>query len=341
MKFPWANTLLLALIAAELVSGFFGLVSGSPREWYFIVAHRVSGYGIIVILAWKGANVLFSLRWKRSATPRTASVALMALLAVTLALGFVWSFVGPFGWGWFSGVSWHIYVGAALVPILVWHSLYHTRGFPIGFWADRRTFLRLAALAVAAAAAWQAGELGAKVGGLSGARRRFTGSHEANSFSGNSFPLTSWLNDAPARVDPTSWRLTVGGAVEREFSLAYDELAADAETTATIDCTGGWYSTQVWRGVAVSDLLARSAPTDAASSVTFTSVTGYYRRFSMDEAAGYLLASHVGGETLAHGHGFPMRLVAPDKRGFEWVKWVVDVRVNETPKWLQPPLPIQ
>ena len=62
MKFPWANTLLLVLIAAELVSGFFGLVSGSPREWYFIVAHRISGYGIIVILAWKGANVLFSLR---------------------------------------------------------------------------------------------------------------------------------------------------------------------------------------------------------------------------------------------------------------------------------------
>ncbi len=342
MKFPWANTLLLVLIAAELVSGFFGLVSSSPREWYFIVAHRISGYGIVVILAWKGANVLFSLRWKRAAAPRTASVVLMALLAVTLALGFAWSFVGPFGWAWFSGVSWHIYVGAALIPLLVWHALYHTRGFPIGFWADRRTFLRLAALAVAATAAWQAGELSAKAASLSGARRRFTGSHEATSFSGNAFPLTSWLNDRPARVDPAAWRLTVGGAVERELSLGYDELsAADAETTATIDCTGGWYSTQVWSGVAVADLLARAGPTDAASSVTFTSVTGYYRRFSMAEAAGYMLASHVGGETLSHGHGFPLRLVAPDKRGFEWVKWVVDVRVNQTPKWLQPPLPIQ
>ena len=341
MKFPWANTLLLVLIAAELVSGFFGLVSSSPREWYFIVAHRISGYGIIVILAWKGANVLFSLRWKRSAAPRTASVVLMALLAVTLALGFAWSFVGPFGWAWFSGVSWHIYVGAALIPLLVWHALYHTRGFPIGFWADRRTFLRLAALAVAATAAWQAGELSAKAADLSGARRRFTGSHEAQSFSGNSFPLTSWLNDSPARVDPAAWRLTVGGAVERELSVAYDDLASEAETTATIDCTGGWYSTQVWRGVPVADLLARAGPTGAASSVTFTSVTGYYRRFSMAEASGYILASHVGDETLSHGHGFPLRLVAPDKRGFEWVKWVVDVHVNTTPKWLQPPLPTQ
>ena len=341
MKFPWANTLLLVLIAAELVSGFFGLVSSSPREWYFIVAHRISGYGIVVILVWKGANVLFSLRWKRSAAPRTASVALMALLAVTLALGFAWSFVGPFNWWLFSGVSWHIYVGGALVPLLVWHALYHTRGFPVGFWADRRTFLRLAALAVAAAAAWQVGELSAKAASLSGAQRRFTGSHEAISFSGNSFPLTSWLNDRPARVDPATWRLNVGGAVEREFSLGYDDLAAAAETTATIDCTGGWYSTQVWRGVAVSDLLARARPTSTASSVTFTSVTGYYRRFSMREADGYMLASHVGDETLSHGHGFPMRLVAPDKRGFEWVKWVVSIEVNESPKWLQPPLPVQ
>ena len=260
MKFPWANTLLLALIAVELVSGFFGLVSSSPREWYFIVAHRISGYGIVVILAWKGANVLFSLRWNRAAAPRTASVVLMALLAVTLALGFAWSFVGPFGFGWFSGVSWHIYVGAALIPLLVWHALYHTRGFPIAFWADRRTFLRLAALAVAATAAWQAGELSAKAASLSGAKRRFTGSHEARSFSGNAFPLTSWLNDSPARIDPAAWRLTVGGAVERELSLAYDDLVANAETTATIDCTGGWYSTQVWRGVAVADLLARAGP---------------------------------------------------------------------------------
>ena len=43
----------------------------------------------------------------------------------------------------------------------------------------------------------------------------------------------------------------------------------------------------------------------------------------------------------SHGHGFPARLVAPGKRGFEWVKWVTSIQVNESPKWLQPPLPLQ
>ena len=82
-------------------------------------------------------------------------------------------------------------------------------------------------------------------------------------------------------------------------------------------------------------------PSDDAASVTVRSVTGYYRKFSMREANSYIIATHVGGETLSHGHGFPARLVAHDKRGFEWVKWITEIEVNRTGKWLQPPLPLQ
>ena len=82
-------------------------------------------------------------------------MALLVLLLATLALGLAWSLAGPFSFWLFSGVSWHIYVGAALLPILIWHSLYHTRGFPIRFWADRRSFLRLAGLVAIGFAGWQ------------------------------------------------------------------------------------------------------------------------------------------------------------------------------------------
>ena len=342
MRFPWANTLLLILIVAELVGGFFGLVAGgSVDRAIFIQSHRVAGYGILVILVWKGANILFSLRGHRPAASRTASIVLLAALIVTLALGFTWSFVGPFRFWLFSGVSWHIYVGASLVPILVWHSIYHTRGFPVTYWAERRSFLKLTGIAALGIMSWQLGELGARLGSLSGAKRRFSGSYEANSFSGNDFPLTSWLNDSPPPVDMGQWQLTVQGAVRRDITLDYEDLVADSEMTATIDCTGGWFSTQVWRGMRVDDLLARAGLQEKAASVTFTSVTGYYRRFSLDEASNYLLATHVGDERLSHGHGSPLRLVAKGKRGFEWVKWVESIEVSESPKWLQPPLPLQ
>lgn len=345
MRFPWANTLLLVLILAELASGFFGLVSGSPDKAILMQTHRVAGYGILVILLWKSRVILFSLRKppvrRRSASPRTASLVLATLLAITLALGLAWSFTGPLSFAWFSGVSWHIYVGAALVPILAWHSLYHTRGFPLAFWADRRSFLRLTGLAVAGLALWQVGELAARLAQLSGGTRRFTGSYEAPTRAAGVFPVVSWLNDRPAAVDLSHWRLTIRGAVEREVDLGYGDIAPEAEVTATIDCTGGWYSTQTWRGLPVSSLLELASPTPRAVSVTFTSVTGYYRRFSLDEAGQYILATHVAGRELSHGHGFPARLVAPGKRGFEWVKWVEHIEVNESPKWLQPPLPLQ
>ena len=341
MRFPWANTLLLALIAAELVSGFFGLVSGSPDEAVFILTHRIAGWGIIVVLAWKTVNVLGSLRWHRNTTPRTASIVLAAALVATLALGFIWSFVGPVSFWLFSGVSWHIYVGGALVPILIWHALHYTRGVPLRFWADRRTFLRFAGLAIIGAALWRAGEVAASAGGLSGASRRFTGSYEAGSFTGNAFPLTSWLNDNPKRISADEWQLAVGGAVNTPLTFGYKEITSDSEITATLDCTGGWHSTQVWRGMPLAALLRKAQPAEDAASVTVRSVTGYYRRFSMAEADGYIVATLVGDKTLSHGHGFPARLVAPDKRGFEWVKWITDIEVNRTGKWLQPPLPLQ
>ena len=341
MKYPWANTLLLVLIAVELVSGFFGLVSGSPDEAIFILAHRISGWGIIAVLVWKLVNVVRSLRWPRSATPRIASIVLAIALTATLALGFVWSFVGPISFWLFSGVSWHIYIGGALVPILVWHALYHTRGFPLRFWADRRTFLRFAGLTIAGIALWRAGEVAASIGGLSGASRRFTGSYEATSYSGNAFPLTSWLNDNPRPIHEEKWQLIIGGAVANPVSLKYANLSPNKELTATIDCTGGWHSTQIWSGTPLSDLMEMVKPSDDAASVTVRSVTGYYRKFSMREANSYIIATHVGGETLSHGHGFPARLVAHDKRGFEWVKWITEIEVNRTGKWLQPPLPLQ
>lgn len=341
MRFPWANTLLLVLIVAELTSGFLGLISGSPDQAIFMQLHRVAGYGILVILFWKGGNILFSLRWRRAAAPRTASLVLLAILIVTLALAFTWSITGPFYFAGFSGVSWHINLGVALVPVLIWHSLYQRSGFPIRHWADRRFFVRLGGIAVMGLALGQLAELATRLGGLSGARRRFTGSYGMPVRTAGVFPVVSWLNDRPSPVDPGRWRLTLRGAVDREAVLSYQDLVPEAEVIATIDCTGGWYSTQVWRGVPVARLLEAAGPSLGAASVTFRSVTGYYRRFSLDEAHGYILATHVGGQSLSHGHGFPLRLVAPGKRGFEWVKWVELIEVNEGPKWLQPPLPLQ
>ena len=341
MRFPWANSLLLTFLAIELVSGFLGLTSGSENRAIHIQLHRIAGYGILITLAWKTANVLRSLKWPRPARVRSASIALSALLIACLATGVAWSLIGPYQWWIFSGVSWHIYIGALIVPLLLWHIWHMVRGFPIGFWVERRLFIQATGAFIVGLAAWQASEGIARAADLSGQNRRFTGSYKARDFSGNDFPRVSWLNDRPEPIDADEWRLKIFGAVHKDLELTYSALTGGAERAATLDCTGGWHSTQRWSGVQFADLMEEARPLDSARSVVARSVTGYYRKFSLDAAQEFLLATHVTGETLSHGHGYPVRLVAPGRRGYEWVKWVTEIEFSETPHWWQPPLPIQ
>ena len=61
------------------------------------------------------------------------------------------------------------------------------------------------------------------------------------------------------------------------------------------------------------------------------SVTGYRWSFDRDDASRLLLATHVGDQPLTHGHGAPVRLVAPGRRGFIWVKWVTRIELHDGP----------
>ncbi|MBW0091472.1 molybdopterin-dependent oxidoreductase [Pseudonocardia sp. KRD-184] len=159
-----------------------------------------------------------------------------------------------------------------------------------------------------------------------GRERRETGSHGIAD--ATAVPVTQWMFDPVPRLPGRPLRVP-GGEVD---------LAALPPTTvrAVLDCTGGWYTEQEWRGVRVADL---GLP--AGASVDVVSATGYRRRFPAAEAGTLLLATHLAGRRLTAGHGAPVRLVAPGRRGFWWVKWVVAVEVVDEPWWWQPPFPLQ
>jgi DMSO/TMAO reductase YedYZ molybdopterin-dependent catalytic subunit len=74
----------------------------------------------------------------------------------------------------------------------------------------------------------------------------------------------------------------------------------------------------------------------AARHVSVASVTGYRWGFALDDARGLLLATHVGEQPLSHEHGAPVRLVVPDGRGFQWVKWVQRIELLGHPDYGAP-----
>jgi DMSO/TMAO reductase YedYZ molybdopterin-dependent catalytic subunit len=192
-------------------------------------------------------------------------------------------------------------------------------------------------LAAGAVGLYTADKAATSVLGLPGARRRFTGSYETASFRPEAMPSNSWLLDAVPAVDPDRWRLTIkDGQGRRELALAA-LTTFDTQVRATLDCTSGWYSHQDWTGVPLGTLLHRGPGTQ---SVYVHSVTGYWVRLPIHDLDRLLLATQMGGAPLSADHGFPVRLVAPGRRGYWWVKWVDRIEVQTTPSWWQPPFPI-
>jgi hypothetical protein len=341
------NVAILLLLTFELATGLGSFLVGNPGGRWLFLLHRVGGLALVVLLAWKVGIAARSYR-RRGVTTGTALSAVAGILFLgSLVTGGLWATLGlpwvpvPMLGSW-TVLSLHVALSLLLIPLFVIHLGLR---WPRPSRADlmgRRAVLRTLGLLAVGYAFWRAQEVLSALATPPRARRRFTGSREEASFAGNLHPVTNWLSDPILQVESGRWGLRIRGEVERETILSYEEvLTLGAVHRATLDCTGGWYTVQHWSGVPVAALLEQVGLEDGARSLLFRSITGYVRRFSLDEASELLLAIHVGDEELSSGHGFPLRLVAPGHRGYGWVKWISEVEVSRDPAWLEPPLPLQ
>ncbi|WP_432063260.1 molybdopterin-dependent oxidoreductase [Streptomyces sp. S1] len=124
------------------------------------------------------------------------------------------------------------------------------------------------------------------------------------------------------------WRLDVVGPLP--YVLGLDELRAMPSVRARlpIACVEGWSVDAEWEGVRVRDLLERAGgrPGRDALRVTSLEARGAYR--VMEMGAEYaddpltLLALALNGQRLSLDHGFPARIIAPNRPGVLQTKWV-------------------
>lgn len=166
--------------------------------------------------------------------------------------------------------------------------------------------------------------------------------------------------DIPA-VEPGSWRLEIGGAVERPLRLALDELVRRPAVTSRVllECAGNgrarleprpvsqpWLleavGTAEWTGTPLAPLLEEAGVSPGAVDVVFTGADhGVERGVEQDYARGLSLAEAMRPETLLvwamNGaplppqHGAPLRLVVPGWYGMAQVKWLTRIDVTTEP----------
>lgn len=135
-------------------------------------------------------------------------------------------------------------------------------------------------------------------------------------------------------VDP-AWRLRVTGAVRRPLSLSLAELRSlrQREAELPIACVEGWSASARWRGVPVRDLLAMAGAREGAE-VTVRSLqpSGLYREAELNRLQAHdrdtLIALDLDGEPLHIDHGYPARLIGPNRPGVGQTKWVTELEVR-------------
>ncbi len=322
----------LATLLAFIL-GLLSLISGLPQEWIVFALHGIAGLWLLLLLWGKLRRVWPRITHIRRWDRRTV-FGLLALLFVSLALGsgIWWVSGGEWYVAGFNLLNWHIILGFILTAAIVFHMLARFKWLRKRDIVGRRRILQFGTLLVGGSLLWPTQHLAERTLKWSGAERRFTGSRESESYAGNAFPTSSWVADQPRPIGVQTWQLAVRGAVSNPRDVSYNELASTGdELEATLDCTGGFYSTQRWRGIRIGRLLDNVSTKKDARYVSFVSVTGYRWSLPLDEARTALLATHLGEEPLSYEHGFPLRLVAPGRRGFEWVKWIVRVDVLAGP----------
>jgi len=143
----------------------------------------------------------------------------------------------------------------------------------------------------------------------------------------NGFRLM-WYNPVPP-IDQRTWRLNIGGLVEKPDALSVGDLRKLPQETQSsrMKCVQCWSARTTWSGFRFHLLLDMVKPKAAAKAVRIDCADKWYEYFSLEDLASsrVLLALEMAGKPLADRHGAPLRLIDPARYGYKSAKLIVSI----------------
>jgi DMSO/TMAO reductase YedYZ molybdopterin-dependent catalytic subunit len=142
----------------------------------------------------------------------------------------------------------------------------------------------------------------------------------------------------PQYVNTSEYRLTVTGLTNTTDVYTYDDILTrypHYTKIVTLFCVEGWDATILWEGVLVRDLILDAGIDPRANTVIVTAHDGYTTSFPLDYLMDndILMAYRMNNVTLPAERGYPFQLVAQDKWGYKWIKWIEKIQLTDDPNY--------
>ncbi|EMA30051.1 molybdopterin-dependent oxidoreductase [Halobiforma nitratireducens] len=142
------------------------------------------------------------------------------------------------------------------------------------------------------------------------------------------------INPSPPSIDADAWTLSVSGLVEEELELDYDDVRGyetvnryKAIRCLSDDIDGEELDTAVWTGVRMTDILEDAGIEDEGAYAMLEGADDYFYSVPLADLEESVLAFGMNGMELPAGHGYPVRLLVPDRWGKLHVKWLTDIEI--------------
>jgi DMSO/TMAO reductase YedYZ molybdopterin-dependent catalytic subunit len=138
----------------------------------------------------------------------------------------------------------------------------------------------------------------------------------------------------PQQVDLATYTLTVEGLADDPMELTYDEIVDgydSYEKVVTLNCVEGWSVDILWEGILLEDLFEDAGIQDDTTVVIFRCADDYSTSLTLEHIREneILMAYKMNGVELPAERGFPFQLVAEDKWGYKWAKWITEIELSD------------
>ncbi|MCF8009319.1 MAG: molybdopterin-dependent oxidoreductase [Halanaerobiales bacterium] len=139
-------------------------------------------------------------------------------------------------------------------------------------------------------------------------------------------------------VDIEKYRLVIDGLVDNQKEYKYEELQNinHIKKVITLNCVTGWSVKALWEGIPLKVLFDEIKIKSSANTVIFYSPDGYSTSLPLSYIMenNIMIADKVNDLQLPPEQGFPFQLIAEQKYGYKWIRWINRIELSDNPEFL-------